>query len=526
MTTGPASTLGRQRRRWRASAPELTILAVGALGGLLFAFVSPPFQVPDENVHLRRAYQIATGAPLERRADGSLGVELPASLEELIRLCLAGRPFLPLGLLPAGTLEAARRIPLAPARQVFVPLIELTPYTPVPYLPQAAGAAVGRWLELRPLWILYLARLCNLAACLALAWLAVRIAPFYKWTFTLLALTPMAMFLRSSASPDALTTAAPLLLVSAICALACGPRAAAVPAGPGGGDGGGEDGPAPGERALRGGPGAPARRERALPGEVDKAAASGDGAAERFLVAWLLIASAIVAGSKSGYFLLNLLVLAIPARRLGPRRRWAAVIGAVLLITVAGFANSSWAARSYFGHFQRAPSVQPYLQARGVAAHPLRFLGLVVADYAQHLTRYAVGFVGNFGWLDTPLPAAVLVAYAFLLLASAVTGGDPGVDVSRGQRLLIAAVLAAELLVVSTSQYLGWTPLGAHSIEGPQGRYYLPLAPAGALLLYNRRWAGRFGGVSAARLDAALASASVATTAIALVRIWTRYHGW
>ena len=96
-------------------------------------------------------------------------------------------------------------------------------WTPAPYLPQALAALVGRSCGLRPLVLLYLCRLANLLASLAVAWWAVRITPFHRWLFAFLALDPMALFLRSSASPDALADAAGLLFVAAVLAKAAGP---------------------------------------------------------------------------------------------------------------------------------------------------------------------------------------------------------------------------------------------------------------------------------------------------------------
>jgi hypothetical protein len=504
---GPAAphraASGRPRRR----APERTVLAVGLLGGVLFAFVTPPFQVPDEPAHFRSAYRIGTGEPPVWRG-GVRGIEEPASLEEVMRLCLAGAPAIPLKRLPAGTLRAAARIPLAPARRVFMPLAGLAPYTAAPYLPQAAGAALGHQLGLPPLWTLYLARLCNLVASLALTWWAVRLVPICRWAFALLALTPMAMFLRGSVSADALTVAGAMLLTGAACALAFG---------------------APGEPQ----PGAAAPRGAAPDGDRANGATPRGRTADREALAALLLGSVVVATAKPGYWMLNALVLLIPHRRFGRPWRWAAVVAAALAITALGALSSLWVARNYFDNFHHAPGVQPYRQAMAVAARPLRFLGLMGTDYAVHAVRYAVGFVGNFGWLDTPLPAVVLVAFALLLLALAATGGDPALAISPGQRLLLAVVLAAGLAFVSFSQYVSWTPLGAGFIDGPQGRYFLPLAPVGALLLCRRRWAWPPAGttvpvqaVLARWRDRALAAAGAAFTLVALARLWTRYYGW
>jgi uncharacterized membrane protein len=474
-------------------SPERTVLAVGLLGGLLFAFVTPPFQVPDEPAHFRRIYQLAGGASPRPGPDGQLGFEQPASLELVTSLCVAGLPFHPHRLLPAGVLRAAWRIPLDPGRQQFLPLSLLTPYTLAPYLPQAAVAAAGRWLELRPLATFYLVRLANLAACLPLVWAAVRIAPFQKWAFAFLALTPMAMFLRSSASADGLTFASALLLSAAACALAWGPPADAAP------------------------PSVPLDAHAAPPAKPSAR-----------LVACLVAMSGLVALCKGGYLLVNLLVPAIPRRRLGSARRWAAVMGAALALTALGAWSSARVAGAYFDLFHHAAGVDPRSQIQLVLAHPFDYLGLLVTDYVVHLPRYAAELVGNFGWLDAPLPLYVLFPYALLLLALALFGGDAATAMPRRLRLAAAAVVASGLLFVSASQYVSWTPVGAHHIDGPQGRYFLPFAAAGILLAYSRRLSRHrpSGAAAGARADNALALASAVFTAISLVRVWTRYHGW
>jgi uncharacterized membrane protein len=509
-------------------SPERTVLAVGLLGGLLFAFVTPPFQAPDEAAHFRRIYQIAGGVPPLPGPGGEPGVMQPASLEKVIALCLAGLPGQPRRLLPKGAVQAAWNIPLDPGGQVFVPLEKLTAYNAVSYLPQAAAAAAGRGFELRPLATLYLIRLANLAACLALAWAAVRIVPFQRWAFALLALAPMAMFLRSSASADGLTFAAALLLTSTVCAIGVGKQAAAAaaPETPAAAaaapDGSSADVAAP--------PGTPAEAAGSWPAtgdapEITPPEVPAPGISSAHLVVCLLTMTGVVAFCKVGYVVVNLLVAAIPRRRLGSPSRWAAVMSAASVLSALGIWNSLLIARLYAAHFRRAPFVQPLAQLHLMLAHPLHYLGLVSADYWIHLTRYAVGFVGNFGWLDTPLPVYVLVPYALLLAGLALTGGNPAAAMPRGTRLAAAAVVAGGLLILSTSQYLCWTPLGAQQIDGLQGRYFLPLAGAGILLLYNRRLARPRPPHGEARLAGRFAVASAVFTLVSLVRIWTRYHG-
>jgi hypothetical protein len=485
------------------SAPERWVLALGLAGGLLLVFATPPFEVPDEPAHFFRIYQVAAGAAVEQGPGGGAGIRVPASLPRLVDLCLGDVPFHPERRVQPGMMSAAWHLPLAPGATVFLPYGRLSPYTAEPYLAAVPAVALGRLLAVRPLALLFLARLCNLAAAVALSWAAVRLAPDYRWVFALVALTPMAMFERSSASADAVTNALALLLVSLVLRLAL----RAVPAAP----------------SLDPAPGAAPASASALPPAPAAAPAHRAAGPSGLLIGLLLGAAFLLAAAKAVYFLLDLLIFLVPAAHLGGRRRTLAVRAGALAATAAGIGVSWWVAHSYFGFGSLRAGVQPLQQLRGVLAAPAHFVALAVADYARHALRYSAGLVGTFGWMDAPLPRPAIGIWAGALVAVTLTGGAPAIRLAPWQRLLTAAVVAATLLALSLSQYLAWTPLGAAGIEGLQGRYFLPLLPAGTLLLYNRRWAGRWpaGAGDGLRLGALC----VAFTLLTLACLWFRYHG-
>lgn len=480
--------------------PERLVLALGLAGGLLLVFVTPPFHVPDEPAHFFRVYQIAAAAAAEPGPGGAIGYRLPASLRQLAELCTAGVAFHPGRRLAPGLLAAAWRLPLAPERLAFVPAGSLTPYTPVPYLAAAGAVAAGRLLAPRPLALLYLARLGNLAAALGVSWIAVRIAPAQRWLLALLALTPMAMFERSSAAADALTNALPLLLVSCLLSLVL-------------------------RRVTDSAGGNPPLPRRPV----------------------LLLATAfLLAAAKGVYFLLDLLVFLVPPEVRAKARvaggAWARARAAAglwvggLAAAVTGAGISVWVTHRVVSLSPPRLGVQPEAQLRGALAAPLHFLGLAAADYLHHLPRYGAGFVGTFGWLDTPLPRPAMVLWGLLLLAAALTGGDPALALAAWQRQLAAAITGAVLLFLSLSQYVIWTPLGAGFVDGLQGRYFLPVAPVAAILFYNRRLAARVAGSpmaagwsvgppAPAAAGWLYGGLSVAFTVLTLLCIWFRYHG-
>ncbi len=495
----------------RSAAAERWVLALSLAGGVLLAFVTPPFQVPDEPAHLLHVYQVATAAATERGPGGAAGIRVPASLMRLADQWMRDLPFQRDHRQQPGLWTASWRQPLAPADTVWVPAGRLSPYTAVPYLGAAAAVALGRLAAAGPLALLYLARLGNLAVAVALSWAAVRLAPVQRWLIALTALTPMAMFQRSSASADAFTNAAALLVVSLVLRLALPAPAEHC---------GGEDraGAAPAPADVTGG---------GLPSAgAPRAAADAAARAVRrpgLLVGWLLAGAFLLAAAKAVYFLLASLVVLVPAARLGSRRRAAMLWGGGAAAIGAGAAVSWWVAHFYFTQGFLRSGVQPLAQLHGVVAAPARFGALVLADYLRHAPRYGAELVGNFGWLDAPLPLAAMVAWAAVLLMVAATDGDRQVVFAGWQRLWTAAVAGATLLLLSLSQYLSWTPLGADRIDGLQGRYFLPLLPAGALLLYNRRLAGRWPCGAGAGLRLGVWSACFLV--LTLATLWFRYHG-
>jgi len=98
--------------------------------------------------------------------------------------------------------------------------------------------------------------------------------------------------------------------------------------------------------------------------------------------------------------------------------------------------------------------------------------------------------VGVLGWLNVVLPlatyqlwwAAAVLAIGACLLRRRAGGASSWVRPALEALLLLAGALAA-IWAVYISQYLTWTNVGNTLIEGPTGRYFLPVAPLLALAL-------------------------------------------
>jgi uncharacterized membrane protein len=160
-------------------------LALALLFGAAFALLTPPFQAPDEIAHYYRACAIAHGGFWPQVLNEHGYTAVPLSDREFI---------------------SDRNIPFVPERgYVKYPMV----LSPVAYLPQALGCAIGDALHVRPFYSFYLGRLLNLVCALAIILLAARIAA--PWLVIAPALLPMSLFMFASFSPDALTIAMTLL---------------------------------------------------------------------------------------------------------------------------------------------------------------------------------------------------------------------------------------------------------------------------------------------------------------------------
>jgi len=88
------------------------------------------------------------------------------------------------------------------------------------------------------------------------------------------------------------------------------------------------------------------------------------------------------------------------------------------------------------------------------------------------------------GWLDTPIPYAVIKSYQLALIAAALFDSRSEIRVGARMKFLALAVSILGVAMIGTLIYLHGTPVGANHVSTIQGRYLIPLSPL--LLLYNR----------------------------------------
>lgn len=420
----------------RLVAPERIFAILVSVFGILFLIVTPPFQVADEYEHFYRAYHVSEGHLMAEKSDKIFGGLLPQSLATVSQKVSSGVAFYPENKQKVEDIFTTIRVPLEPEKRVFISYLTVAKYSPVPYLPQAIGIAISRFMGASPLALMYFGRFFNLLFFSVTGYFAIKITPVFKWGFLLLLLTPISLFTAASVSGDALTSGISFLLTAIF--LSC-----------------------------------------ALDESVN---------CDRTRAIVILVLASLLSLAKPPYQLLILLFFTIPIRKVGNRKTYFAMF-ALLAICCAVFSlGVVYAIKDLKDVSYSAAMTSPTNQLAFLAHSPGRFVVAFFNGWAVDGLNTLHQLIGQLGWLDTRLPGVLIDSYLGLLVIVALFGGKREISISRIQRSVIFLTAAIHVVLISFLLYLHWAPLGASTIRGWQGRYLIPFSPLLFLLLHNRKF--------------------------------------
>jgi len=452
---------------------------------IMLALLTPLGQVADEPAHVLRVGSLLHGQWIGRRAatlmDGKTQPRAGLDVDQAL-LGVQGHPLQPK--ITEEEVARARGQDWAGSLS-FYPIASVAIYMPAFYGPAAIGMGVAKRAGAGPFVATYVARLVNVACFVAMGLAALLLARRGHALLFCTLMFPMTVSLAASINQDGLIIAASVLAAALL-------TRSDIPtiAGP------------------------------ALP----RSAA--------YWTAALLLAC--IAAVKPPYApLLALLLLPLP-----PLRRWLVFrkplllrAAAIVILLLPGLLWGWLAVTTVATPFPKPPyeagplwlGPRPTLldesnaaaQLSILLAEPLRFLS-IPWNTIIHDPALLPSAVGVLGWLSVVLPAALYTLWYTAVPAALLCDLIAGRAGTRQGRLtdLALGVMAAAACVLGIylSQYLSWTVVGNPTVQGPSGRYLLPILPFLALSLpafklRGGRWLRA--ALTAVPVMAALASAAV-----------------
>lgn len=400
---------------------------------ILYGLLLTPFSVPDEGSHIDTAYRysnvmlfkgygIPDGNMLKRGDDIQKIHFLKTTPDASIYGSMAREFFKPL--------QDGNLVEIQGESVGTVPWL---------YLPSAAGLTIGRLLHLGTFPMLYLGRLFNLLTFALCVYFAIKKAPLGKMIFFAAALLPMTIQLAFSFSYDAVINGLAFLFVANCLYLAYGTERIKL-------------------------------RDLIL----------------------LCVLGILLAPCKNGAYLpICFVSLMIPKKRFeAPKQYWLFLV-ALLGTSVLSFGINSFSAVFGATSAQGAEHIIPWAGSPGytigfIFSNPMTFLRLLINTLVQKGDFYVTSLLGKeLGWFEIPINLTIIAAFLVLLLLSSLKKQDEPQSIKLGGKLWMAFLCAGVFLIVELGMFTGWTPLGFSTIEGVQGRYFLPILPLLLLLVRN-----------------------------------------
>jgi uncharacterized membrane protein len=464
--------------------PASAFLVVSILFGIAFVFITPPFQVADEPRHFFRSYQVSEGGlipEIHRDPDGKItkiGGVIPKSIYKIHIETYSQKKDKRVDL--DKHIFSLLEIPLNPHIRSYHSFSNIARYPFVPYVPQAIGIALGRTIGLCPLLLMYLGRLANLAAWIFLIYMSIRIIPTGRWVLFLAALTPMSLFTAASLSGDTATNGLSFLFIALMM-----------------------------RYGLDGGV------HLTLRGKV-----------------LIYALGVLLALCRTPYFLVVFLFLIVPADRFRSRIGYWTFFGS--LVAVVMILSVGWHLMTdldVYTHLGSRKGVSSHDQIPLMLADPLNYAEVMLRTFWRGKLGLLRSHFGVLGWLNIHVPRLLLYLYASVLVVTAVMDGNESTNVRPFQRIVIFGIFLGMTAAIFTALYAIGTPVGAPTIRGLQGRYFIAFSPL-FYLAFNNRLAGHkarmLAGIdkdSAARsLAVVLSLFAIGSSGVALWTVVTKYY--
>ncbi len=456
----------------RLAPPEIFVLLVLCVLGLVVVFATPLSAGYDEETHFVRAWEMAH---LYFIPNEQLGAKLPFPALYW-ELSYRRQPIV--DAVEPGFWSKYASLPIDAHDYVYANVETRSVYNPLLLLPQALTLRyLGLSLRLPALPVYYACRLIGLLSYVLLSWLAVRLIPYGKWLLAILIVAPMALYQASTISADTISNGIGFFFVGAVLAIA--------------------------------------RRETV----------TWKGWAALFgLIALLFVAK------------VNLIYLALLPFLLIPPLKFRMRFGFVLLAAAAVLLLltevGGWNVVAYSKFTRALTGASPTQQLLFIASNPLQFVKVITNDVWTNTPLYMQGWIGVYGYNYWPVPALTYILYPLAIIA-ALWLVEQGPLPDRRTRLVLAGLFVLGYLLTIASLYLAFTPVGSLLVAGVQGRYFTVVMPLLFLALLGLQFRRQDKSTPAAALSARVSALTrpwlavlLATTALLLfpVGLLLSYH--
>lgn len=425
---------------------EKKYLLLALIFGVIFVFIIPPFQAPDEDSHFKKAYQVSIGEFYPKVKNNTIGNYFPKEMLMYIndKLGYIGdrdRKY------TYSSLVSDQYTKMNYDDKSFNNYSTAT-ITPIAYVVPALGIVFSKMcarifgLEaINTAYMLYFARFFSLLFSIFLLYMSIKITPVFKRTFSIVCLNPMTLFLCSVISYDNLLISLTTLALAIILKIIYDNKLKEIP--------------------------------------------------KRYIITLTLI-GIVLLSVKVIYFFMYILLFLIPIEKFGDKKRKLklalVMIGIILFFTVLfKLPNILCKVTPSGGNLTSK-------QIHFILTNPIKFLSILFNNILDQRFFQLSSMVGIFGLIDTYNPFVIIcLTYIWAILVALSDGICEKIQIKPIFKIFIILYSLFIIFAVYSAMYISWTPkisgnkIGTSYISGVQGRYFIPIIIPVLLLFSNKK---------------------------------------
>lgn len=404
--------------------------------GVVFTFLVPPFQKPDEESHFNRTLALSQG--VLSCSKGKTVIKIPEQYYAMTAFIKSYEmPLHPEHKLPS-FISQIYLYSNKKADPIEMDVSAVCNFPIISYLPSLAGIFIGMSMGLNPYITFFLGRLILFITCFI--WLIYLYRKTrYKSILVFVASIPMFLHQVSAYGYDGVTFMLTLTLFVMITGLM--------------------------------------HKERI---------------SIRDYVALFTVSIIYLLNRSGGHELLLLFILLIPSQNIHAKKHRYIFYLFVLYTTIFGLyaATKFHAVTSFIGN-GLPEGADPAKQIQFILNHPLQLILVMIKTTISRSIFYLQSMTGILGWLEYGIPHWMYAAYA--AIGGWLVANGYNTKERRWTWYQIIAgffVILINYVYILSIFYVVWTPVGAPVVNGVQGRYFLTLLPF--VLLIAKGLANRF----------------------------------
>lgn len=338
----------------------------------------------------------------------------------------------------------------------------------VGYIPQAIGMLLGKIVGINSMVILMLGRLMNLIVYAFMVRFAIKITPKFKVPMSVIAVMPMSLFIASSFNPDCTTYWVAMLLIAYFLNI------------------------------------------------YDKENISMK---DICIFTGLSILLGLV---KLPYCIFAGLIIFIPKDKFDSNKTYYKSFLFVCLVAVVslgwGLTSMFNSVASTFNTYFIDNNVDTKRQIVYILTQPIDFIRGFGRSALEMFPAY-MEQLSTYGWLTYKLSKGLSLIY-IVFLGSIILLYPTNYKIANKTKGGIILVSSAVYLVTCLILYLSWTPVGSTSIDGVQGRYFIPVLALISLISGGKDINGK----DKEKMDIKVLSASIIFIVLFLISILNNYY--